>query len=186
MNKKGQSAFFLLVGLAIVFILIIIIIVIGFVSVNINSTLDKNITLGQVNLKTVNNETFSQFNTMIVDHADFWGICIIFGMVIGLWAGAYFTRNSFPKLGVIIDIGFIFLAFIFSLYLKSAYSSVVSALSSAGQTFAETSLSGTNFFILNLPIFIPIVGVVMMVLFHSGIPQKPDELNVGVSEVAAP
>ncbi len=177
MNKRGQVTIFILVGLLIVFIGAIIIMVIGFFSTNLYSALDKNITLGQVNLAEYNDLTIGKFNDMVVNNADWWGIALIFGMVIGLFGGAYFTRNTYPKLGIILDIFIIVIAFLISLYLKTIYSLVVTSLSAAGQDFAIQSMQGTNYFILNLPIFIAIIGVIMMIIFHSSLPSKREELN---------
>ena len=177
-NKKGISTVFLIVGLIAVFFAVIFLIIVGIVSVNINNALSQNVTIGQVNLKTVSDDTFGKFNTMILDNADWWGIAIIFGMVLGLFLTSYFARNTFVKIGIVIDIFMIFAAFILSLYLSTIYSEVVLALSSADQTFAQVYLSNTSYFILNLPLFTAIIGVVMMILFYSGIPRKPREGSV--------
>lgn len=177
-NKRGQTTLFLAVGIILAILCIIALIIVGIVTININSALDQDITIGQVNLKTINAQSFGYFNFMVVNHADFIGICIIFGIIIGLFLSAYFLRNRYPKIMVLIDIGLILAAFIFSLYIRGVYSDLVIALDSAGQTFASDNLSKTNFFILNLPIFVTIIGVIMMILFHAGIPRKPDELNI--------
>lgn len=179
MNKRGQVTIFLLVGLLVVFLGVLILIVLGFFSTNLYSALDKNISLGQVNLQEYNDLTIGKFNTMVVNNADFWGLALIFGMILGLFAGSYFTRNSYPKLGIILDIFVIVCAFLVSLYIKTAYSLVVTSLNSAGQSFAIDSLTGTNFFILHLPLLITIIGVIMMILFHSSMPPKPEEINSG-------
>jgi len=178
MNKKGQTTIFLFIGIFIILFAIVALIVVGIVSENINSALDQNITIGSVNLANASAGTIGQLNSMVTGKADFWGISIIFGMVIGLFLSSYLMRNRFPKVGAIADIAIILVSFIISLYLRSIYSDVVIALDSAGQTFATTSLSNTNFFILNLPLFVAIIGVVMMVLFHAGIPRKSEEANV--------
>lgn len=177
MNKKGQSTITLIMILFGLFFAIIGVIIVGIISSKINSALDQNITIGQVNLQTENAATIGKFNEMVVNNADFWGLAVIFGMIIGLFLSSYLMRNKFPKFGIIIDIFVILAAFIISLYLKAIYSSVVVALSSAGENFAINSLTHTNFFMLNLPIFVPIVGVIMMIVFHAGIPPKQDELN---------
>lgn len=177
MNKRGQITIFILYGLLIVFVGIITLIVIGFFSTNLYSALDKNITLGQVDLQYYNNATIGKFNTMVINNADFWGLALAFGMILGLFAGAYFTRNSSPKIGIIIDIFIIVIAFLVSLYIKTVYSLVVTTLNKAGESFAINYLPGTNFFLLHLPIFITIIGVVMMIIFHSSIPPKPEEIN---------
>ncbi len=174
-NKKGGITVFMFLGLLVLFLSIIFLIVFGIVVVNMNEALSQNVTIGQVNLKTVSDDTFGKFNTMVVNNADWWGTAIIFGMVMGLFLASYFTRNTLPKITIIMDIFFIFVAFIFSLYLSAVYSTLVTALTSAGQTFAEVSLSKTSFFILNLPLFTVVIGVIMMIIFHSGIPRKSEE-----------
>ena len=174
-NKKGMSTIFILFGFLILFLFVIFIIILGIFSVNVNEVLSQNISIGQVNLQTVSEGTFGKFNTMVLDNADWWGTAIIFGMVLGLFLTSYFSRNTFPKLGIMLDIFMIFVAFIISLYLSAVYSDIVTALTSAGETFAETYLPRTSFFILNLPLFTVIIGVVMMILFHSSIPRKSEE-----------
>ncbi len=174
-NKKGMSTIFILFGFLIVFVFIIALIVIGSFSVNINDALSQNVTIGQVNLQEVSEDTFGKFNEMVLENSDWWGTAIIFGMVLGLFLTSYFTRNSLPKISIILDIFMIFVAFIFSLYLSAVYSTLVTSLTTAGETFAETYLPNTSFFILNLPLFTVIIGVVMMILFHSSIPRKSEE-----------
>ena len=176
-NKKGVTTIFILLGFLLVFIGVIFFIVLGSFSTNVNEALSQNITIGQVNLKTASDDTFGQFNTMVLNNADWWGISVIFGMVMGLFLTSYFTRNTLPKITIILDIFFIFVAFIFSLYLSAIYSDIVLALSSAGETFAQEFLPNTSYFILNLPMFTAIIGIVMMILFHSSIPRKSEEVN---------
>lgn len=177
MDKKGMTTFSIILGIILVFVLLIFVIILGIASTHFNSALNQNISIGQVNLKTVNAETVGQLNYAIVNHADFWGLCIIFGMVMALFLVSYMTRNQWPKITVIIDLGMIFGSFLLSLYIRAAYSTVVTSLSSAGENFAVNNLQHTNFFILNLPIFVAVIGAIMMILFHSAIPLKPDELN---------
>ena len=176
-NKKGQTTIFILLGILAIFFIIIGLIVIGTISVKTQSALSQNISIGQVNLKTVSDDTFGKLNTMILNNADWWGIATIFGMVIALFLISYFTRNTFPKIGIILDIFMIFVAFIFSLYLSAIYSQLVVALTSAGETFTQVYLPNTSFFILNLPLFTAIIGVIMMILFHSNIPRKSEETS---------
>ena len=176
-NKKGQTTTFMLLGLLIIFIIVIGLIVIGSISTHTQDALSQNITIGQVNLKTVSDDTFGKLNTMILNNADWWGIATIFGMVLGLFLISYFARNTFPKIGIILDIFMILTAFIFSLYLSAIYSQLVVTLSSAGETFAQVYLPNTSFFILNLPLFTAVIGVIMMILFHSSIPRKSEETN---------
>ena len=176
-DRRGLSTVFILLGIFIAFSSVIFLIVIGTFSVHMNEALDQNVTIGQVNLKTLNDQTFGQFNTMVINNADWWGLSIIFGMILGLFLTSYFARNKFPKITMILDLFFIFAAFLISLYLSSIYATIVNALNSAGENFAIVSLPKTSYFILNLPLFVVIIGVVMMILFHSSIPRKQEEIN---------
>ena len=177
-NKRGQTTFPLIYGILVMFLSILGIIIVGIVVYNINSGLDLDVNVGQVNLRTVNAQTIGQLNFAVAQNADWWGIALIFGLILGLFLSSYFTRGSYPKVGVIVDIGVIFSVFILSLYLRAIYSDVVTALNSAGQNFAVVYLTNTNYFILNLPIFVVVIGAIMMILFHSGIPPKSEELNI--------
>lgn len=177
-NKKGVSTIFILLGFLVLFLGVIFLIVLGVISTNIDSALSQNVTIGQVNLKTVSDDTFGKFNTMVINNSDWWGTAIIFGMVMGLFLTSYFTRNTFPKITIILDLFFIFVAFILSLYLSAIYSTLVTSLTSAGQTFAQVYLPKTSYFILNLPLFTVIIGVVMMILFHSSIAKKSEESRI--------
>ncbi len=176
-NKKGLSTIFILYGILILFIGAILLIVIGSFAFHANEVLDLDIQIGQVNLSEVNEQTFGSFNTMVVNNADWWGTAMIFGVILGLFLTSYFLRGRFPKITILLDLFMIFSAFLVSLYLSAAYSTVVNALTSAGETFAVEHLPNTSFFILNMPLFVAVIGIVMMILFHSSIPRKQEEIN---------
>lgn len=183
--KKGQVTMFLIIILFGAFFGGIFLIWTLITSTTINSALDQNIQIGQVNLADANRDTFGKVNEMVTGKADFWGICIIFGMVIGLVLSGYFLRGKWPKIAVGLDIVIIFVAFLIALYLRSVYGTILSAFLAAGQSIAVSGLQKTNYFILNLPIFVGIIGVVTMVLTHMGIPRKEEELAVAGQVVAA-
>ena len=174
-NRKSQSTIFISIMIIVVLIGAILLLVGGLTVVKINEALDINISAGQVNLAEANADTWGKFTEMYVTSADWWGISLIFGMVFGLFLSAYFVRGSFPKWGLILDLFIILFAFILSLYLSSAYQEVVDIFASIDETFLEDTIPKTSMFILNLPIFVPIIGVVMMILFHSSIPRKSGE-----------
>ena len=109
------------------------------------------------------------------------GILSIFGMILGLFLSSYILRNTLPKWAIVLDIIIIVAVFIFALYLSSAYGSVMDGLASSGEFFLEDNLPKTSKFMLNLPIYVAIIGAIMMVLFHSSIPRKrEEELNFNV------
>ncbi len=175
MNKKGQMSIFMIFLIFGLLAFTIMILVGGVIVVRINNDLNQDIDMGQVNLADLNADTFGVFATTYLNHADWWGICIIFGMILGLFLASYFMRDTLPKWGIILDIFIIIGMFILSLYISSSYSTLLDALSSAGENFLEVYTPRTSTFMVNLPIFIVIIGVISMVLFHSSIPRKKEE-----------
>ena len=175
MNNKGQMTIFMVLLLVGLFFGLILILVGGIVTTKVNEALDQNISIGQVNLATENAKSFGKFNEMFIISADWWGMSLIFGMIIGLFLSAYFVRDRFPKWWLILDIFMILFIFLISLYISSSYSLVLDALAEAGETFLEDHVTKTSMFMLNLPVFVVIIGVVMMVLLHSSIPRSTEE-----------
>jgi len=176
-NNRGQTTILMIILLLGLFFSIILLLVGGIVAVRINNALNQNITLGNTNLATINSQTFGIYTTTYLNSADWWGISALFGMIIGLFLSAYFTRGTFPKIGIILDIFIILGIFIFALYLSETYQTLLDSLSSAGETFLEDYTPNTSSFMLNLPIYVVIIGCVMMILFHSSIPRKQEENN---------
>lgn len=174
-NKKAQSTMLIVILIIGVFFASIILLILGLVSTSMNSALDQDIELGQVNLAEVNSNTFGKFNDMVVDNADWWGVSVIFGMILGLFLSSYFLRNTFPKWGIVLDIFIIITMFVVSLYMSSSYQLLLDGLAQSGLTFLEDSVTSTSMFMLNLPVFVVIVGVMMMILFHSAIPRRTEE-----------
>ena len=178
-NNRGQVTWLIMLVLVFVFIALIGLLVLGVVVGKINSTLDQDIDLGAVNLADVNAQTFGYYNLIFVKHADWLGLSVIFGLILGLFLSSYFARNRFPKWGIILDIVIIFAMFILSMYLKSTYQTLMDVLASVDITFLEDNIPKSSIFMLNLPIFTAIIGVVMMILFHSSIPKKEEESMQG-------
>lgn len=175
-NKNGQMSImviFLIVGL---FFFLIFIFVGGVIVVRTNTALSQDIDIGQVNLRNVTADTFGKVATMYLNNADWWGVSVIFGMIIGIFLSAYFMRGTVAKWGIIIDIFIILAMFFVSLYVSSVYKDIINALAGAGETFLEDYTPKTSAFMVNLPVFIVIIGVVTMILFHSSIPRKTEEI----------
>jgi len=174
-NKRGQLTIFIILLVLFSLMLVISLFVLGVTVVKINNVLDYDIDVGQVNLAEINDSTFGLYAEMVLNNADWWGLAVIFGMTLGLFLSAYVSRNIMPKWGIILDIFFIFTAFIISLYISSIYLSILDAFASAGETFLEVYTPKTSLFVKNLHIYTVIIGVIMMVLFHSSIPKKSEE-----------
>lgn len=174
-NKRGQSTILLVILLVSLFLAAILLLVGGLVTTQINSALDIDVDMGQVNLRDVNALTFGKFNEMVINNADWWGISLIFGMVFGLFLSSYILRGRMPKWGLILDIFIIMFVFFISLYISSVYGTLLDSLASADITFLEDHVTKFSMFVLNLPIFVVVIGVIMMILFHSSIPRRTEE-----------
>jgi len=174
-NKRGQftAGLFFLIFIAIFGVLFIAIG--GMVVVHLNNILSQDLQMGQVNLQDLNEETFGVYYTTYINNADWWSMSLIFGMILGLFISAYIIRGKFPKFGIILDILIIVSAFIVSLSISSTFQIIMDALASAGETFLESYSPLSSMFILNLPVFIVIIGVIIMILFHSSIPKRVEE-----------
>jgi hypothetical protein len=174
-NKKGQVT--ILVSILIIFLLfaLIILFIGGVFVVRMNDALSQDVQIGQVNLANTTAATFGKFATAYLNSADWWGVAIIFGTVLGLFASSFFLRGTSPKWVLILDIFIILAMWLVSLYVASSYNIMVNALSAAGETFLEVYTPKTSAFMLNLPIFIVIIAVISMVLFHSSIPRRREE-----------
>lgn len=166
---------FILFGIILVFAIIFFLLVMGIMAIKINDALSQDVDIGEVNLAELNAGTFGMYHQMILYKADFIGICAVFGMVLGLFLSAYVVRGRFPKWGLILDIFLIIAFFIFALYISQTYGLLMEALADASLTFLEDSMPKTSMFMLNLPIYVVIIGAVMMILSHSSIPRRKSE-----------
>ena len=174
-NKKGQITILMILLVLGLFLALILLFVVGVATVKINEALNLNVSIGQVNFAEESAKTWGKFNEMVVTSADWWGVSLIFGMVLGLFASAFFLRGSFPKWALILDIFIILAIFIVSLYFSSSYVLLLNELGDAGETFLEDHVTKTSMFMANLPVFVVIIGVVMMILFHGSIPRRTEE-----------
>lgn len=174
-DKSGQMTFLMVAFLLILFLGTILLLVGGIAVTKINNALDQNISIGQVNLAETNANTFGKVNEMVVVNADWWGMSLIFGMVLGLFLSSYFLRGRFPRWGIILDIFVILMIFIVSLYISAVYQTLLDEFAIVGETFLEDNAPATSMFMLNLPVFVVIIGVVMMILFHSAIPRRTED-----------
>lgn len=174
-NRRGQMSILAILLIAGLLGFLIFIFVGGVIVVKINNALNQDVEIGQVNLQNVTADTIGKVTTMYLNNADWWGVSVIFGMVLGIFISAYFLRGTVAKWGIILDIFIILALFFVSLYVSSTYKIILDAFATAGETFLEDYTPKTSIFMINLPIFIVVIGVIAMVLFHSSIPRKTEE-----------
>jgi hypothetical protein len=139
-----------------------------------------NESLGQVNLYDVASSTFGVVDTSILNSLDFLGLALIFGCIIGLFLSAYWLSGTSPKLLLIVDLIILVLAFILAVYISNTYNTFLTGVSDLG-IYAEY-MPNSSKFLLNLPLFVGIIGAITLILYYSGIPKaREDEQQGGVS-----
>lgn len=178
-NKRGLSLVFILLFIFACFFLIIFLGLAMFSFSQVNSILNQDVDIGQVNLQDVNNQTFGQISTGFVDNGDTLGIVMIFGMVLFMMLNGFILGRDHPKLFLIIDIFILFFAFILAVYISQTFETFINA-SSVLSVYID-DLPKSSAFILNLPVYVSIIGILVMILTYAGINKK--EENVNVAEV---
>lgn len=173
MNKKGLTTIGIFVFIFMVFIWILYL---GILVTIFNLTftnLDLDVDIGQVNLGEAVQDTFGKLNTGFLGSADTIGYVIIFGMVITMFASAYLFRGEYPKLFIIVDIILLVFAYILAVYISNIYEILIN--STAILNVYIVNLPKASTFILKLPLFVSIIGVIIMILSYAGFPRDTEE-----------
>ncbi len=173
-NKKGGITIFMIIAIALIVSLVIVLGIVAFVTNKINEGLDQDVMIGQSNLSEITQETLGVTNTALANNLDLFGLFLIFGMIGGLFIASFVMRGRFNKLLIIVDILLIISAFFIAIPISNFYETLLIASSGTMDTF-ETDMPKTSNFILFLPRYIAIIGVIMMILFYSSIPKREDE-----------
>lgn len=97
-------------------------------------------------------------------------ILMIFGFSLSILLSSFLERTH-PGLGFVIHILLTIIAIIFAVYVSNAYENLL-ADPILGATFQ--GFTASNFVLLNLPIWIAVIGVAGMILLMSGIPRDRD------------
>ena len=95
-----------------------------------------------------------------------------FGLILTMFANAYIFRGEYPKLFIIIDIILLVFAYILSVYIANTYEILINSTSILDVYIVNFPKSST--FILKLPLFVSIIGVIMMVLSYAGFPRDTE------------
>jgi len=175
-NKKGGLTdlfIFMVVGIIIIFISGIFIYMGGKASDQLHETMDgMDLPSGQ-NTTQVLNDTFDQVPATY--NALYWiSLFLIVGMIISIFIGSYLvtTKPVFFVPYIFITI----IATIVSVGLSNAYESVIENTTVAS-TFA--GFTGSNFIMLNLPMWIAIIGIVGGIIMFVRMGSKDDEIYGG-------
>ncbi|MFA6190641.1 MAG: hypothetical protein WC711_04015 [Candidatus Staskawiczbacteria bacterium] len=129
-----------------------------------------NESIGQVNLADAVGSTLGKLDVAMLNSLDWWGLALIFGCIIGLFLSSYWLSGESPKLFLIIDIIILVLAFILAVYLSQTYKLFLEA--TAGIDTFTTYMPKSSKFLLNLPLFVGVIGAINFILHYSGIPKN--------------
>lgn len=179
MNNKGMSTWVLFLYVFVVFFFMVFfgITILGFNLVN--NALNQDVDIGQVNLQETNGYTFGKIADAMVHSADMIAIIFIFGMILLMMANAYFFGDS-NKLWIPIDVFILVFVFILARYMSSIYSTLINSTDILS-VYAD-SLPKTSTFLLNLPIYIPVIGAIIMIITYSGINRDDPRGGVNINE----
>lgn len=163
MNIKASS-----VTPIFIFAIVSIFIVLGagfiwYISSIINSALDVDIDIGQVNLQDINNKTFGQVHSGLTKTIDYLGLAILLGMVLFMFGNAYFFGDK-NKIWIPVDIFIIVFIFVVSVYISQIFDIFIN--SDALFSFFNSELPNSSRFMRNLPIISVIVGSIVMIITY--------------------
>ena len=120
-SKRGQISMMLILIVGGVLVIGIFLFVGGVTVTRMNTALNQNISLGQVNLAELNDQTFGKFYNTYINQADWWGLATIFGMVFGIFISSFILRGKAPKVLILLDITIILAFLILSVYISNTY-----------------------------------------------------------------
>ena len=180
-NDKRGVTFNLFYVLVMVFVGVILFAIFGFVFNSVYNGLNVDVQLGQVNLSNATQETYGVFNTAYDNNLDLFGLFLIFGMIGGFLIASFLMRGKWDKLLIIVDIIILVVVYIASVLLSNAYESLLIASNGIITQF-EGSMPKTSNFILHLPRYVVVIGVLAMILFYAGIPKREGEQEINYQE----
>lgn len=174
-NKKGLATIGIFEFIIVAFLILIVIGLFVYSFNYISSTLNINQMIGKVNMSEASSNTIGQINNAILNKINLIGIFLLFGMVIGLFVNAYFTRDEYPKIFIFIDIILLIMAYILAVYVSNSYETIINI--SPFDTIFKTNMAQPSYFLLHLPLISVIIGIIIMIITYSGIPFNREEIK---------
>lgn len=172
-NKKGIATIEVIYFVTILFVFLLFIGIFSYAFNVVTIELSRDVMVGAVNLSNATGGTLGQINTALLDKLDLAGMMVIFGMVLGMFANAYFTRNRYPKVFFILDIIILLITYVVSVYISNFYETIIQT--APFQTIFQTNLANPSTFMLNLPGYSVVIGIIIMIISYSNIPTSPRE-----------
>lgn len=176
-NKKGMSVVGMFTFIFAVFFVAIFLGMSLFLFIQINSILDTNVDVGQVNLQDINGLTFGQINTGFVSNADTIGIMTLLSMSLLMILNGFFIGSRYPKLFMAIDILILVFVFILSVYISQTYELFINSTVLLSDIYIN-DIPNTSKFVLNLPLIVGTLGALIMIFSYSGLNKDSGVANV--------
>jgi F0F1-type ATP synthase assembly protein I len=171
MNKKGGFTdlfLFMIIAIALVFMCGVMIFIGGKANTEIHDKLDGKM-FGDANATVVIDNTIGKVNQSY--QALYWiSVFLIVGMIISIFIGSYLVTTK--PIFLIPYIFITIIAIIVSVGLSNAYELIIEDPTLAS-TFA--GFVGANFILLQLPIWITVIGVVGGIIMFSRMGSKENE-----------
>lgn len=176
-NKRGMATKDMFVIIIALFLVVTFLGIYGLIFSTIDSNLDIDVDLGQVNLKDVNNNTFGQISDALINRLDMLGIVLIFGTIGFMFLSAFVFRGSYPRVMIVADIFILIGAYILAVYITQSFNTLINA--DTLLNIYQNSMPLSAGFILKLPGIVAIIGIITMILSYSGIPKEEDDQLLG-------
>lgn len=178
MNKKGGMAdlfIFMIVAVIVIFISVMFVYMGGLAKNKLHETMDNMTIGGNENVSQVIDQTFGR-----VDQAYqslYWiSVMLIIGMILSIFIGSYLVTTK--PIFFIPYIFILIIAVIVSVGISNAYEQVMEDPTLAG-TFA--GFIGANYIMLQLPIWIAIIGIVGAIIMFVRMGSKDNQIYGGGS-----
>lgn len=175
MNKKGLSTLQLF---AFIFISFFIVMFLGLGVWGFNLVYDNlalDVDVGQTNLKNITDATFGKVNSAFTQTADTIAVVLLLGMAIVMILSGYVLGEKYPKIMIGIDIIILVFCFIVSIYISQTFDTYIN--SNEYFTLYADNLPKSSAMILNLPYYIGVIGVLIMI-FSYAITKPREETSV--------
>lgn len=176
MNKRGSMAdlfIFMIFAFAIVFICAIFIYIGGIATDQVHTTMDGLDIAGEQNVTEIINDTFGHVNEAY--QSLYWiSVFLIVGMVISIFIGSYLVTTK--PIFFIPYIFIVIIAIVVAVGMSNAYEQVI-----ADPTMADTfaGFVGANYIMLQLPIWITVIGFVGGIIMFVRMGSKEREIYGG-------
>lgn len=173
-NKKG---FMMLTLIAFVFVVVFFAIGLGVILYVLDTTdqafLGIDLVLNNQNFTEVYQNTTQVGINQLRNTADNAGLLLILGMLVVMSVTGYIFRTN-QRLWIVLDIFLIVVAFTMGVYLNQGFETFVFYDGNITEIYAD-DLPNTFRIVNNLPILIPIVGVLVMFITYGVTRKKEDQ-----------